>query len=354
VSLSGGTAARTTANLSVATHTITAVYSGSATFGGSTGILVGGQAVSQAGTTTTITGDSPDPSVVGAAYTVSVTVTAVAPSTGTPTGSVSVSDGAGGSCSITLSGGNGTCSLTSSTTGGKTLTATYPGSASFIGSSDTEAHQVDASNSAPVAVNDGYSVDEDGTLGVNAGNGVLKNDTDADGDPLTALKLSDPANGTVTLNSNGSFTYAPAADFNGSDSFTYRANDGLANSNTATVTITVNSVNDAPSFTMGPDETASVSAGAQTVAGWAKNMSPGPSNESGQTLAFEVSTNDDTQFTVTPSIDAVTGDLTYTPDPLGVGASVTVTVRLRDNGGTANGGVDVTSSQTFTITLTTP
>jgi len=283
--------------------------------------------------------------------------TAVAPSTGTPTGSVSVSDGTGGSCPITLSGGSGSCSLTSSTTGGKTLTATYPGGATFTGSSDTEAHQVDASNSAPVAVNDAYSVDEDGTLTVTPpppGNGVLKNDTDADGDPLTAVKLSDPANGSVTLNSNGSFTYTPAADFNGSDSFTYQANDGLANSNTATVTITVNPVNDAPSFTMGPDETASVSAGVQTVAGWAKNMSPGPSNESGQTLAFEVSTNGDSQFTVTPSIDAVTGDLTYTPDPLGAGASVTVTVRLRDNGGTANGGVDVTSSQTFTITLTTP
>src|SRR5207302_3104112 len=52
--------------------------------------------------------------------------------------------------------------------------------------------------------------------------------------------------GTVTLNSNGSFTYTPAANYNGPDSFTYQANDGTVNSNFATVSIAVNPVNDAP------------------------------------------------------------------------------------------------------------
>ena len=70
--------------------------------------------------------------------------------------------------------------------------------------------------------------------------GVLANDTDVDGDPLTAVSwLTGPANGTLTLNADGSFTYTPDADFNGTDSFTYRANDGTADGNTATVTITV-------------------------------------------------------------------------------------------------------------------
>ena len=55
-----------------------------------------------------------------------------------------------------------------------------------------------------------------------------------------------PANGTVTLNADGSFTYTPNANFNGTDSFTYTANDGTADSNVATVTITVTAVNDAP------------------------------------------------------------------------------------------------------------
>ena len=56
--------------------------------------------------------------------------------------------------------------------------------------------------------------------------GVLANDTDADSDPLTAIKASDPAHGALTLNSNGSFTYVPTTGYTGPDSFTYRAIDG--------------------------------------------------------------------------------------------------------------------------------
>jgi VCBS repeat-containing protein len=106
---------------------------------------------------------------------------------------------------------------------------------------------------APVAVDDGYSIDEDNTLDV-AAPGVLDNDTDADGDPLTAELVSGPSKGTLALNADGSFTYTPNANFNGEDSFTYVANDGLEDSNTATVTITINSVNDAPVANAGPDQ----------------------------------------------------------------------------------------------------
>ncbi len=104
---------------------------------------------------------------------------------------------------------------------------------------------ITAVNDTPVAVNDSYTTNEDTALN-RAAPGVLSNDTDADGDNLTAVKVSDPAHGTLTLNSNGSFTYTPAANYNGTDSFTYRANDGQANSNTATVTITITAVNDPP------------------------------------------------------------------------------------------------------------
>ena len=68
---------------------------------------------------------------------------------------------------------------------------------------------------------------------------MLGNDTDADGDTLTATSASQPVNGTVTLAANGSFTYTPEAGFSGTDTFTYTANDGTVASAATTVTITV-------------------------------------------------------------------------------------------------------------------
>ena len=100
-------------------------------------------------------------------------------------------------------------------------------------------------NSAPVAVNDSYAVDEDLLLSISAP-GVLGNDTDADSNPLTAQLVTDVSSGTLALAANGGFTYQPGPTFSGSDTFTYRASDGTALSNTATVTITVHPVNDPP------------------------------------------------------------------------------------------------------------
>ena len=89
------------------------------------------------------------------------------------------------------------------------------------------------------AVDDAYAVDEDQTLSVPAP-GVLINDTDANGDTLSADLVNGPANAAdFHLNADGSFTYTPEADFNGTDSFTYQAYDGQAYSNVATVTIDV-------------------------------------------------------------------------------------------------------------------
>jgi hypothetical protein len=94
------------------------------------------------------------------------------------------------------------------------------------------------SNDTPVAADDSYTTEEGTTLNV-AAPGVLGNDTDAEGDPLTAVLDGGPANGSLTLNADGSFSYTPAAGFSGNDSFAYHANDGLADSNVAAVTITV-------------------------------------------------------------------------------------------------------------------
>ena len=93
-------------------------------------------------------------------------------------------------------------------------------------------------NHAPVAVNDAYTTTQGTPLTI-AAPGVLTNDTDADSDPLTAVKVGDPVHGTVTVNVNGTFTYTPTTGYSGADSFTYTATDGAANSNTATVNVTV-------------------------------------------------------------------------------------------------------------------
>src|SRR5207237_915893 len=102
-----------------------------------------------------------------------------------------------------------------------------------------------AGNDAQAATNDADTTNEDTALNVAAAD-VLGNESDVDGDALTAILVSSPAQGSVTLNANGSFTYTPAANYNGGDSFTYKANDGALNSNVATVSITVTAVNDAP------------------------------------------------------------------------------------------------------------
>jgi VCBS repeat-containing protein len=104
---------------------------------------------------------------------------------------------------------------------------------------------VTARNDTPTASDDAYSTAEDTILTV-AEPGVLRNDSDPDGDPLNAVLVSGPSHGTLTLNGNGSFTYTPASNFNGSDTFTYQASDGSLASDSANVTLTVTAGNDSP------------------------------------------------------------------------------------------------------------
>lgn len=97
-------------------------------------------------------------------------------------------------------------------------------------------------NTPPIAGDDSFTTDEDIVLTSN----LFGNDTDIDGDALTASVVAAPSNGILDLSGDGDFTYTPNADFNGSDSFTYQINDGRGGTATATATITVNAVNDAP------------------------------------------------------------------------------------------------------------
>lgn len=97
-------------------------------------------------------------------------------------------------------------------------------------------------NRPPVAADDAYAVNEDTNLIV-ATPGVLTNDSDPDLDNISTTLATDVSNGTLALNSDGSFTYTPSAGYSGPDSFTYRANDATLSSNPVTVTIVVNQVN---------------------------------------------------------------------------------------------------------------
>lgn len=105
-------------------------------------------------------------------------------------------------------------------------------SGSFSGSRETS-----LPNRAPSASDVIYTLSPNQSLLVDAVSGVLANDSDPDSDPIAASLVSGPSNGSLVLNSNGGFTYTPNAGFGGSDTFSYRATDGLAVSNVATVSI---------------------------------------------------------------------------------------------------------------------
>jgi len=149
--------------------------------------------------------------------------------------------------------------------------------------------------------------------------------------------------------------FRPAQDYNGSASVQITTDDqgntgsGGALTDSDTLDITVTPANDAPSFSLGADASANEDGGTQTVAEWAKAISPGPADEWLQTLAFELTTDNDALFATEPAISQ-SGTLTYTPAPNANGAA-TVTVVLKDDGGTADGGVDTSAPQTFVITV---
>ena len=163
------------------------------------------------------------------------------------TGTATDSDGTIAGFSWTFEGGSPAASsvedpgnVSYATAGAYTTTfsATDDGGASCTPASVQVTVNVVGGNNPPVAVDDSYNTDQDTVLNV-AAPGVLGDDSDDDGDAITAVQASSAANGLAILNADGSFSYEPDPGFTGIDSFTYRANDGSADSNLATVTIDV-------------------------------------------------------------------------------------------------------------------
>ncbi|WP_425004344.1 Ig-like domain-containing protein [Mycolicibacterium sp. S3B2] len=186
-------------------------------------------------------------------------------------------------------------------------------------------------NDAPTAANDVFTANEDTQL---AGN-VLTNDTDVDGDTLTATLVNGPSHGALTLNSNGSFTYTPTANYNGTDSFTYTATDGTATSNTATVSITVNAVNDAPTAV---NDSASTNQGIALSGNVLTNDTDIDGNTLSATLVAgpahgTVALNSNGSFTYTPTANYNgTDSFTYkATDGTATSNTATVSITVIDN-----------------------
>ena len=216
-------------------------------------------------------------------------------------------------------------------------------------------------NDNPVAVNDpaiagAYFTNEDINLVVNAANGVLANDTDldntqdqdGDGDPdptqtLRAVLVSDAANGTVTLNDDGSFTYDPDLNFAGpTDSFTYHVDDGEGGiSNVATVTIIVNPVDDSPVANNDPavtnDPNYSTPEGNPLSVSAANGLLANDTDvdtSAGNLTAIQVTQPALGQGTITAF--GADGSFTYTPPNSDFNGTVTFTYKVNDGNSDSN------------------
>jgi len=238
-------------------------------------------------------------------------------------GSVSVSGAPSSSHSVTLSGVSPTSVLIVTATSTEDLGGGNYGNTSEFSSK----------TNYPVAVDDFYNTNEDVALN----DDVLNNDFDPDADPLTTSLITNVTNGTLLLNSDGSFTYTPDPNFNGSDTFVYQVCDDSSPVNNcaqASVSITVNPINDPPTAVDDPSETTSEDTPV------VNSVLVNDSDVEGDPLTI-VSVTQPTSGTV---VNNGNGTITYTPFPNFSGIN-TYTYTIHDgNGGTATATVTVTVS----------
>lgn len=203
-------------------------------------------------------------------------------------------------------------------------------------------------NDVPNAANDAVSMDEETTIEID----VLANDTDLDDVivPATVTIVTSPVNGTASVDPvTGRITYIPDANFSGTNTIRYTVNDQSGGtSNTATVTVTVNNINDTPSFLKGGDLTVAEDAGTQTIPGWATAIDDGDPFTN-QTLTFVLTSDNSGLFSSQPSINSA-GTLTFRSGNNRFGVA-NITVFLRDNGSSTPPNSNASSTQTFTITV---
>ncbi|WP_020408661.1 tandem-95 repeat protein [Hahella ganghwensis] len=217
--------------------------------------------------------------------------------------------------------------------GTDTFTYTIEDGNSATSNTATVTINVTSVNDLPVASDDTSSVDEDNSVVID----VLTNDSDVDGtvDATTVTVQTNPSNGATSVNSTtGDITYTPDADFNGSDTFTYTVKDDAdGTSNAATVTVTVNSINDAP---VAADDTATLLEDvAHTI-----NVLGNDSDVDGTLDASSVEVVTDVASGST-SVNTGTGAIVYTPDG-DFNGSDSLTYRVQDNLGAWSDSATVT------------
>ncbi len=198
-------------------------------------------------------------------------------------------------------------------------------------------------NDAPTAAAQSLSLLEDGELE------ITLSGEDVDGDPLTFAITAAPGSGSLS-GAAPDLAYTPLPDFNGPDGFTFEVCEQHPSPlcASAAVSLTVTAVNDAPSFTIGADQTVSEDAGEVAVPAWAADLSPGPADEAGQALSFRITANSNPDlFSGGPAISPE-GALSFTPAPDASG-SASLTGRLEDDGGEAHGGLRARAPQSFII-----
>ena len=220
---------------------------------------------------------------------------------------------------------------------------------------------VNAGNNAPTfVVGPNQSVNEDASAQTVSPWATAIDDGNPDATQALTFNITNNTNTGLfsagpSVSPSGVLTYTPAANAFGAATITLvlQDNGGTANpgdddtSDPQSFTITINAVNDPPSFTVGPNQSVLEDAGPQTVSPWATAISPGPANESGQTVSFNITGNTNPSlFSAGPAVSPG-GVLTYTPAANAFG-SASIMLVIQDSGG----GTDTSAPQGFSITVT--
>ena len=262
--------------------------------------------------------------------------------------------------SITAKGEDGPANGTTALASDSTTEVSYTPSANFYGKdsfsyilsdgnggADAVTVAVAVVNNAPVATDDTVSVVEDATA---TDVDVIWNDTDADGDTLFVSAVSQPSKGTAAIAEGGTtqVTYTPNADTSGSDWFTYEVSDGNGGKDTGTVTVTVSSVNDAPTIDAG-DGPVSLTVDENTESGvdLGQAFVASDIDDAADELTYSLEGPDADSF----ELDASTGQLkTKAALDFETQSSYRVVVRVTDSGGGAGKEEDALSD-TITVEI---